>query len=1538
MLKNQSVYDVPNGLPQAQGLYNPRFEHDACGIGFVAHIEGRRSHKVLEMGLEALGNHAHRGAVADDRKTGDGAGILTQLPYEFFKRELQRVGIQPPASGDLAVGQLFLFRQDADDREHARQILRAVCSEFGLEVLTFRSVPVIDDALGHRAEASRPWMEQVMLRRMPEACEAGDDFERMLYLVRKTVMNRSRADGVQRLYIASLSSRTIVYKGMVLATELAHFYPDLSDTDFTTAIAVFHQRYSTNTFPTWELAQPFRMICHNGEINTVQGNENWMTAREAEINHPVWEGHVQQLKPIIAKGGSDSGRLDNQLELLVRSGRDIRHGLMMMMPEAWERMPEGEVSPDRRAFYQYHSALMEPWDGPADIAYTDGRLVGSILDRNGLRPARYVVLDNGYVICASEAGVVDYDESRVVRKGRLGPGQIFCVDTSRGVMMDDAEITQYFATRRPYDRWVQENLVLLDEEIARAARLDAVDASVLDAEIAANLVARQISFGYTSEEMVVVLRPMVTDGQEPVGAMGDDTPPAAMSALPRPLFQYFKQRFAEVTNPPIDPLREAMVMSLRMLLGQRANLLSEVPEATRLIELKSPLLKPEQMAALLNRPEPEFAAARIHALWQKPDDEANAGAALRAAVEQLCRQAEDAVRAGAHLLVISDEEADAHSLPIPSLLAIGAVHHHLIRQGLRMATSLISVSGEARETHHVAALIGYGANAVYPHLAYASIAALVAEGRHFEGLNEAQAIGRFGKAIDKGLLKIMSKMGISTVDSYCGAQIFEALGIGDDLLQIAFAGTPSLVGGIGFETVAEDVLAWHHKAYPANAKTVKLETWGIFKSRRGGELHEWSPQIVHALQAVATATTREETLAKHKVYAEMVNGMRLAPRHLLDFQSVQPPLPLAQVEPVERILHRFSTAAMSLGALSAEAHETLAIAMNRIGGMSNSGEGGEAKERYFTERASKIKQVASGRFGVTPTYLMSAEELQIKMAQGSKPGEGGQLPGHKVSEEIAKLRHSTPGVALISPPPHHDIYSIEDLAQLIYDLKTTNPTAKVSVKLVSELGVGTIAAGVVKGFADVIHLSGNSGGTGASPLSSIKNAGLPWEIGLAEIHQVLLANGLRTRVTLRADGGLATGRDVVMAAMLGADEYSFGTSAMIAEGCIMARVCHKNTCPVGVATQDPELRAKFEGTPEMVVNFMMAIAEEVRELLAQLGYRSLDEVIGHPEFLKQVVHGREAGFMDLAPLLYVPDTGSARRRVMPSNELPAEENHVGNRIVEQVLASLRANPDAPVRLAHKIKNTQRTVGARLAGQLALRYGDAGLPEGQVKITLTGSGGQSFGAFNINGLHFLLIGEGQDYLGKSMSGGEIVIHPSEEARFVPHQNVILGNTALYGATGGHLFAAGVAGERFAVRNSGATAVVEGVGEHCCEYMTGGTVVVLGETGRNFGAGMTGGEAYVYDIHNTLERRYNPELIAIRRVRSGDGVDVKEAELKALVQTHFDKTGSQRARTILEDWETQRQFFWHIAPHENLRAVEAANEGADKAVDMAEAVVG
>lgn len=1535
-----------------QGLYNPRFEHDACGIGFVAHVEGRRSHRVLDMALEALRNHAHRGAVADDRKTGDGAGVLTQVPYEFFARELARMGIEPPAPGDLAIGQIYLNKANGEDRAQARELMREVLADLKLEMVAFRSVPVIESALGQRALISRPWFGQIIVRRSDDACAAGDAFERLLYVARKRIVNTARARGVQRLYIASLSARTIVYKGLVLAEELAHFYPDLSDPDYKTAIAVFHQRYSTNTFPTWERAQPFRLICHNGEINTLQGNENWMRAREVDLQSPFWDDPQRQLRPIIAREGSDSGKLDNTLELLVRSGRDIRHGLMMMMPEAWERMAEGEVTPERRSFYEYHSALMEPWDGPAAVTYTDGRIVGTIMDRNGLRPARYVVLDNGIVITASESGAVAYDESRVVKKGRIGPGQVFCVDTTRGAIMEDEEITQKFAARRPYHKWLTDNLLPLERVVERyrqnrssqqggngkVAVAGSSNGEVKPESGGMALSNRQASFGYTSEEMIVILRPMLTTGQEPVGAMGDDTPPAAISRLPRSLFSYFKQRFAEVTNPPIDPLREEMVMSLRMLLGRRSNLLAETPEATRLIALKSPILLPEQIAALRSGVAADFPCVTLDAVWQAPLEQdvlpEQAGAALRAALEKLCSEAEAAVHNGAAILILSDEKADVHTLPVPALLAIGAVHHHLIGCGLRMHVSLVVASGEPRDVHHFAALIGYGANAIYPYLAYATVEEIVHEGRKTGTLTVEQAMKNFVKAVDKGLLKIMSKMGISTVDSYCGAQIFEAVGVGQELLDAAFVDTPSVLGGVGFASVAEDVLAWHLYGYPTSdtSQAVKLVTWGIYKSRRGGEVHEWSPQVVHALTQVARPKQEQDLAANYRKYADMVNEMRLAPRHLLSFRRLRPSIPVGQVEPIERILRRFSTAAMSHGALGSEAHETLAIAMNRLGGMSNSGEGGEAKDRYFTERASKIKQVASGRFGVTPEYLMSAEELQIKMAQGSKPGEGGQLPGHKVTAEIAILRHSTPGVALISPPPHHDIYSIEDLAQLIYDLKAINPNAKISVKLVAQMGVGTIAAGVAKGMADVIHISGANGGTGASPLSSIKNAGLPWEIGLAETHQVLLANGLRTRVTVRADGGMATGRDVVIASMLGADEVSFGTSAMIAEGCIMARVCHKNTCPVGVATQDPELRKKFNGTPEMVMRFMSAIAEDVRQILADLGFRSLDEVVGHPEYLEQIVQGREAGFMDLSPLLYVPDTGTARRNVLPRNEVGLPQETLSGRITEQVLAALQANPEAPVRLAHRISNVERTVGAGISGQLALRYGDTGLPDGHIRVDLHGYAGQSFGAFAIRGLTLVLTGAANDYVGKGLGGGEIVVRPMEETSFVPHQNVIMGNTCLYGATAGKLFAAGVVGERFAVRNSGAVAVVEGAGEHCAEYMTGGCVVVLGETGRNFGAGMTGGQAFVYDLNETFERRYNPELIALSRLQN----DAYEKYLKALIREHLDRTGSQMARMLLEDWETQRQFFWHVMPKENVVQIESATEGSAEAEDEEETI--
>ena len=1531
----------------------PAAERDACGIGFVAHVEGGRSHEVLRMALDALCNHAHRGAIADDGKSGDGAGILSQIPYRFFVRELKQIGVEAPPVSDLAVGQLFLNRHDADDRERAREVVRQVASDLALEVLAFRSVPVITSVLGDRALRLRPWMEQVVLRRTARAAHAGEAFERLLYRMRKLVLKQAQARGVGRLYVPSLSSRTIVYKGLVLADMLGRFYPDLHDPLFETSLAVFHQRYSTNTLPSWEKAQPFNLICHNGEINTLQGNELWMRAREPDLAAAVWPQGLDDLLPIMDADTSDSGKFDQQLELLVRSGRDIRYALLMMVPEAWERIPEGDMTPERRAFYKYHSSLLEPWDGPAAITYTDGRVVGTIMDRNGLRPARYVLLENGIVISASEMGAVRYDEAAVRAKGRLGPGEIFSVDTKASTIQANAEITAQAANRRPYGKWLADNLVSLEGILLKSRRIQ--EARLATAVRGAGnpearpertvhtpsrlpLIERQIAFGYTSEELVVVLRPYLTNAAEPVGAMGDDTPIAALSHLPRPLFHYFKQRFAEVTNPPIDSLRESTVMSLRMLLGERANLLSETAAAARLIELKSPILHQDHFYLLesLGMGSPEFWMATLDMTWQ-PDSAADRprsrGEMMRQALRKLCARASEALAEGARILVLSDEGVDSGHLPIPSLMATSALHHHLVRTGRRMHASIVVKSGEPREVHHFAALIGYGANAVYPYLIYESISSMVEEGRHFGAMTAEQATENFLAGTEKGLLKIMSKMGISTLDSYCGGQVFEAIGISEQLIDDVFTGTPSLLGGVGYETLAEDVSAWHANAFPQGETggRRRMPSWGLYKSRRGGEVHEWSPKAVHLLQTAVTADDDAKARAAFDELSELQSSQRIAPRHLLDFKPVREPVPLDEVEPAAAIAKRFSTAAMSHGALSAEAHETLAIAMNRIGGKSNSGEGGEDPDRYHTERVSKIKQVASGRFGVTPAYLMSAEELQIKMAQGSKPGEGGQLPGHKVSDKIAELRYATPGVALISPPPHHDIYSIEDLAQLIFDLKTANPNAHVSVKLVSEIGVGTIATGVAKGYADVIHIAGASGGTGASPLSSLKHVGLPWELGLAETHNALMGNGLRDRVILRTDGGISTGRDIVMAAMLGADEVSFGTSAMIAEGCIMARVCHKDTCPVGVATQNPALRAKFPGTPEMVMRFMMFLAEDARRILAGLGYRALDEVIGHPELLTQVVHGREAGFMDVRPLLAETPGDLPRRCVRDGNPLLAS-TALGDMLVEQVVARLEADPDANVFLTHPINNTDRTVGARLACGLALRYGMDGLRPGQINITFVGSAGQSFGAFGIQGLDFQLIGEVNDYVGKGLAGGEIAIRPHDRAGIIPQQNVIIGNTALYGATGGHLYASGLAGERFAVRNSGATAVVEGTGEHACEYMTGGTVVVLGETGRNFGAGMTGGEAFVYDVATNFERRYNPELIKIRRLAGG----AVERRLLALIQTHVARTGSVRGTQILEDWEVQRQAMWHVTPQDEVHTIEARNEGMrllDREVQLA-----
>ncbi len=1546
-------------------LYDPRYEHDGCGIGFVARINGQAGHDILTMALTALGNQAHRGAVAADAKTGDGAGVLTQVPRELFLRELAQQGVHANAD-DLAVG-FFFLPTDSTKAEQASQIVSRMLTDRGLTVLGWREVPTNDEILGERAREMKPIMRQVIIAR-PAGLD-DREYERTLFLARKKMEAEFRAQNLTA-YISSLSARTIVYKGLVIGKYLRDFYYDLSDPTYTTALAVYHQRYSTNTFPTWERAQPFRMLSHNGEINTLQGNYNWMRAREHSLCFPEigkLEGCAQPVvAPVIDPHGSDSAMLDNVLELLVQGGRDIRHVMAMMVPEAWEQVPD--IDPDRRAFYQYHSCLMEPWDGPAALTFSDGAIVGTTLDRNGLRPARFRITDDGIVISGSEAGVVPLEDKRIIYKGRLGPGQMIAVDTSTGTFYANDELKQMLAQQQPYRQWIEEHLLTLDDV------LPPQPCESLEDQNEDYRTQQQMAFGYTSEELNVVLKPMQRDGSEPVGSMGDDTPLAVLTEfeLGRPLFQFFKQRFAEVTNPPMDPLREEMVMSLSVAIGRRGNLLQETPEHAHLLYLTSPILSNEQLEALRARKDLALRTATIQALMPLPRAQQNNGSeaayheaetALRGAVDRLCTEAEQAAQDGATILIISDRGVDAEHAPIPSLLALGAVHHHLIRMRLRDRLSLVVESGEPREVHHVACLLGYGARAVNPYLALASVRAMAegpsrsngkqngtaesasgnghaaSNGHEPVALNEAalESERRYVQALEKGLRKIMSKMGISPLESYCGAQIFEAIGLDYDLVEACFTGTPSRIGGVSFEKLARDVITRHQRAYPQEADAkVSLPHPGFYKFKKGGEYHAYSPQVIHAIHKAvryepeqtgarvldSQSSTFLEGYQKYNAYLELVHQRPPTEiRDLLEMQPAGQPVPLDEVESIEAIVSRFSTAAMSHGATSSEAHETLAIALNRLGGMSNSGEGGEAIERYADERNSKVKQVASGRFGVTPAYLASAEELQIKMAQGSKPGEGGHLPGHKVSEEIARIRHTTPGVSLISPPPHHDIYSIEDLAQLIYDLKQVNPDARVSVKLVSTAGVGTIAAGVAKGYADGILISGHAGGTGASPLSSIKNAGVSWELGLAETQQTLVLNGLRGRVRLRADGGFQTGRDVVMAALLGADEFSFGTTALVAEGCLMARACHANTCPVGIATQRTDLRAKFPGTPEMVMAFFRYLAQEVRELLASLGLRSIEEAVGRTDLLRQRRTGViGADMLNLAQLL--GDSGAMQgqeiRHGGQRNPLP-DEDSLNKRLLADAQSALEGG--GPVELTYTIRNCERTVGATLSGTIGKMFGNKGLPPDTVKATFYGSSGQSFGAFTAPGLNLLLIGEANDYVGKGMAGGVVAIRPNDNAPFAWHENVIAGNTILYGATGGELYLAGRVGERFAVRNSGATSVVEGLGDHGCEYMTGGTVVVLGSTGYNFGAGMTGGVAFLLDEEDRLPIRYNGQLIQLDRP-----TEQEERRIRELVQRHLDLTSSPRAADILENWEHYRGMFWRAMPKEAVAKIEAANETA------------
>ena len=1471
-------------------MYNNVNEKDACGVGFVANRLGSRSHEIIKMATQAVTNLTHRGAVAADAKTGDGAGILTQIPEKLFQKELEKLGVHLDSINDMGVGMIFLPRHDEKALAQGRALVEKTLQQYGVPLLGWRSVPLDLSALGTKALETMPEIQQVLVGR-PEQL-ADDAFERCLYLICKALEHRITAAGLDEFHIASFSHRTVVYKGLLVAPQLAQFYLDLKDSDFEAALAVFHQRYSTNTSSTWMLAQPFHTLAHNGEINTLMGNRNWMRAREADLQSPLWNEHIRKLVPIINEHGSDSMSLDSVLELLTHSDRDILHAMMCLIPEAYEQIPD---MPDvLKACYEYLSCVSEPWDGPAAVAFTDGVVVGASLDRNGLRPARYKVTEDGTVVMGSEVGIIELDDSCVVEKGRLGPGQMIAVDTAEGKLLKDSEIKHRVAAQKPYAEWVQKGVVTLPTEKD--------DASATTDAVPEQLPMYQKAFGYMTEDVERFIKPMVTEAKEAVGSMGDDTPPAVISRHPRLLYTYFKQRFAQVTNPPIDSIRERLVMSLTTYLGRRYSLLTETEAHARLIRIPSPVLTNADLQVLWDLNIPDFQIATLSVCFS-----VSAGRqGLETALEALCQRASEAVDAGITLLVLSDKDVSPDSAPIPMALAVGAVHHHLIREGKRMRVSLIAETGDAREEHHFAVLIGYGAAAVNPYLALSTIVQL-AEDDELAGLTAAEAIKTYKATVEKGILKIMAKMGISTVSSYRGAQIFEALGINATVIDKCFTGTTSRLSGIGFAEIAAETLHFHTKAFSGSEDDTSLEEAGYFRFRRNGEFHAFNPTVFKSLHKFVKAGKSED-------YEEYVDAVESGePSSLRDLVAFKPstPIPIEEVEPAEDIVRRFTTGSMSFGALSRETHETLAIAMNRLGAKSGSGEGGESPTRFKEQpngdlASSAIKQVASGRFGVTPTYLISAKELEIKMAQGSKPGEGGQIPGHKVTAEIASIRHSVPGVPLISPPPHHDIYSIEDLAQLIYDLKQANPQAKVAVKLVSEFLVGTIASGVAKGYADVIQVSGHEGGTGASPLSSIKNAGTPWELGLAETQRALVENELRDRVVLRADGGMRSGRDIVIAAMLGAEEYGFGTIAMVATGCVMARQCHLNTCPVGVATQDPALRAKYPGTPEMVINFMLGVANEVRAILANLGHRCLNDIIGHPELLQPIdlADYPKAATLDLSEILTPADPTGTQPRYHLQERNDREDIPLDDQILEDAAEAI--SQKISVELFYSIRNTHRTVGAKLSGEIARRYGDTGLPDRTIQCNFEGSAGQSFGAFCISGVQFVLTGEANDYVGKGMAGGELIIKPASTASFETSENAIIGNTVLYGATGGTLYAAGRVGERFCVRNSGATAVVEGVGDHGCEYMTAGTVVVIGETGRNFGAGMTGGTAYVLDEKQQFEQKFNPDWVKIEKVKSES--DVKS--LMALIQNHAAYTGSQHAENILTNWEAFLPHFWKV----------------------------
>ncbi|MEU3076722.1 glutamate synthase large subunit [Streptomyces laurentii] len=1504
-----------DGRPAPQGLYDPRNEHDACGVGFVATLTGVADHELVEQALTVLRNLEHRGATGSEPDSGDGAGILLQIP-DAFLREV--AGFALPEAGAYAVGIAFL---PAADPAPAAARIETIAAEEGLTVLGWRDVPVSPELLGASARATMPVFRQLFVAdsAIGEAPVTGIALDRKAFVLRK------RAERETGTYFPSLSARTLVYKGMLTTGQLEPFFPDLSDRRFATAIALVHSRFSTNTFPSWPLAHPYRFVAHNGEINTVKGNRNWMTAREAQLAGDAFgtgaDGRgIERIFPVCTPDASDSASFDEVLELLHLGGRSLPHAVLMMVPEAWEN--HTSMDPDRRAFYQYHSTLMEPWDGPACVTFTDGTQVGAVLDRNGLRPGRYWVTDDGLVVLSSEVGVLDIDPARVVRKGRLQPGRMFLVDTAEHRIIEDDEIKAGLAAGQPYAQWLETGEIELSD-LPEREHIVHTHASVT---------RRQQTFGYTEEELRVILAPMARTGAEPIGSMGTDSPIAALSERPRLLFDYFTQLFAQVTNPPLDAIREELVTSLRSSLGPGSDLLDPTAASCRSVTLPFPVIDNDELAKLIHinadGDMPGMKAVTLSGLYRV----SGGGDVLAARIRDICAEADTAIDGGARLLVLSDRHSDAEHAPIPSLLLTAAVHHHLIRTKQRTKVGLLVEAGDVREVHHVALLIGYGAAAVNPYLAMESVEDLARAGTFIDAadVEPEQAIRNLIHALGKGVLKVMSKMGISTVASYRGAQVFEAVGLDTAFVDTYFNGTATKIGGAGLDVVAQEVAARHAKAYPASGIAPAhraLEIGGEYQWRREGEPHLFDPETVFRLQH-ATRTKRYDIFKKYTGRVNEQSERLMTLRGLFGFAAEgRTPVPLDEVEPVADIARRFSTGAMSYGSISREAHETLAVAMNRLGGKSNTGEGGEDPDRlYDPERRSAIKQVASGRFGVTSEYLVHADDIQIKMAQGAKPGEGGQLPGHKVYPWVAKTRHSTPGVGLISPPPHHDIYSIEDLAQLIHDLKNANPDARIHVKLVSEVGVGTVAAGVSKAHADVVLVSGHDGGTGASPLTSLKHAGGPWELGLAETQQTLLLNGLRDRIVVQTDGQLKTGRDVVIAALLGAEEFGFATAPLVVSGCVMMRVCHLDTCPVGIATQNPVLRDRFAGKPEFVVNFFEFIAEEVRELLAELGFRTLEEAVGHAELLdtsRAVTHWKAQG-LDLEPLFHVPDLpdGAVRHALVPQDH--GLEKALDNELIELAAEALNADSAAaaqPVRAQVAIRNINRTVGTMLGHQVTKRFGGAGLPDDTVDITFTGSAGQSFGAFLPAGVTLRLEGDANDYVGKGLSGGRIVVRPDRGAEHLAEYSTIAGNTLAYGATGGEMFLRGRTGERFCVRNSGALVVAEGVGDHGCEYMTGGTAVVLGETGRNFAAGMSGGVAYVVDLDRD---RVNPGNLAAVETLS----DTDAAWLHDVVRRHHEETGSTVARKLLDDWSAAAARFSKIIPT-TYKAVLAAKDAAELA---------